>query len=113
MPVLGALKSHWFHVLLAIADRPLHGYGIRQEVAERTEGTIKLWPGVLYRSIKALTEKGWLAEVDPPGDAPEDARDRRYYAITPTGLEALAAETARMSAYVAAARDKQVPFRHV
>ena len=56
MPVRGALKTHWIHILLAIANRPLHGYGIRQEVAERTEGTVMLWPGLLYRSIQALTK---------------------------------------------------------
>ena len=112
MPVRGALKAHWFQILLAIADRPLHGYGIRQEVDARTGGTIKLWPGLLYRSIKALKEQGWIREVDPPEDAPGDSRDRRYFGITPMGLGALADETDRLAAYVAAARDKDVPFRH-
>jgi len=112
MTVPGEMKSHWFHVLLAVADRPLHGYGIRQDVAERTDDTVRLWPGVLYRSIKALTEKGWIREVPTPDDAPDDARDRRYYGITPTGLEALGAETARLAAYVNDARAKQVPFGH-
>jgi len=112
MPTGSGLKPHWFQILLAVADGPLHGYGIRAEVAERTEGTVTLWPGLLYRSIHALTERGWICESDPPAEAPDDARDRRYYQITPMGLEALGAEAGRMSGYLQVAREKQVPFRH-
>ncbi|NNM34221.1 MAG: PadR family transcriptional regulator [Gemmatimonadetes bacterium] len=108
-----SMKTNWFHILLAVADAPLHGYGIRQEVAERTGGTVTLWPGVLYRSLKALMELGWIRESDPPDDAPADARRRRFYAVTPSGLEALGREAGRMNAYLQAARDKGVPFRHV
>ena len=112
MPARGSLKSPWFHILLAIADRPLHGYGIRQEVAERTDGTVILWPGVLYRSIKALSSEGWISECEAPEDAPADARERRYFAITASGLSVLAEEVARLSSYLAAAQDKNVPFSH-
>ena len=108
-----SMKTNWFHILLAVADAPLHGYGIRQDVAERTGGTVKLWPGVLYRSLQALMELGWIRDVDAPEDAPLDARNRRYYAATPLGIEALGHEAARMSAYLRTARDKGVPFRHV
>ena len=108
-----SMKTNWFHILLAVADAPLHGYGIRQDVAERTGGAVKLWPGVLYRSLKALMELGWIREAEPPEDSPTDARDRRFYAVTPSGLEALGREVGRMNAYLQAARDKGVPFLHV
>jgi hypothetical protein len=39
------LKPHWFHVLLSLADREQHGYGIMQEVLDRTGGKVRLWPG--------------------------------------------------------------------
>jgi DNA-binding PadR family transcriptional regulator len=32
------LKTHWFHVLLSLADQEQHGYGIMQEVLDRTQG---------------------------------------------------------------------------
>jgi len=34
-----------FHILLALSDGDVHGYGIVQEVAEHTGGQIKLGPG--------------------------------------------------------------------
>ena len=34
------LKPHWFHVLLSLADQEQHGYGIMQEVLDRTEGKV-------------------------------------------------------------------------
>jgi hypothetical protein len=32
------LKPHWFHVLLSLSGEPGHGYGIMQEVLDRTAG---------------------------------------------------------------------------
>ena len=34
-----------FHILIALADKPRHGYGIMQEVADRTAGKIVMSPG--------------------------------------------------------------------
>ena len=42
------LKPKVLHILLAVADGPRHGYSIMQEVAERTEGQVRLWPAALY-----------------------------------------------------------------
>ena len=36
------LRTNWFHVLLCLADGEQHGYGIMQEVLERTDGTLPL-----------------------------------------------------------------------
>jgi hypothetical protein len=46
------LKPHWFHVLLSLADQEQHGYGIMQEVLDRTSGKVRLWPATLYGTIK-------------------------------------------------------------
>src|SRR4051794_32703385 len=50
------LKPHWFHVLLSLADREQHGYGIMQEVLERTGGKVRLWPATLYGTLKRLID---------------------------------------------------------
>ena len=42
-----ALEPHSFQILLALADRDLHGLGIMNEVLERTGGRMRLWPGML------------------------------------------------------------------
>lgn len=113
MTLRASMKTNWFHILLAVADSPLHGYGIRRDVAERTGGTVKLWPGVLYRSLEALMELGWIREADAPEGAPADARARRFYTVTPSGLEALGREVGRMDGYLRTAREKGVPIVHV
>jgi DNA-binding PadR family transcriptional regulator len=41
------LSTAEFHILLAIADGELHGYGIMQEVRSTTHGSVRLGPGTL------------------------------------------------------------------
>jgi len=103
-----SLKRNAFQILLCLADKELHGYGIRSEVLERTEGTVKLWPGMLYRTIGKLADEGLVEPCPPPASAPEDGRDRQYYRATPAGRSALEAEARRMAAYVETARSKAV-----
>ena len=100
------LTPQWFQILLALAEHPLHGYGIMSDVLGRTEGRMKLWPGVLYGSLKRLTDAGLVEETDPPAGAPRDRMERRYYRITRDGRRALRAEANRLAAYVEAARSR-------
>jgi DNA-binding PadR family transcriptional regulator len=102
------LKPQWFHILLAIADRPLHGTAIVEEVLDRTEGTVRLWPGMLYGSLREMADRGLIEEVDPPDDAPTEGGKRRFYAIRPPGRLALRAEVQRLAVFVRAARAKNV-----
>jgi DNA-binding PadR family transcriptional regulator len=91
-----------FHILIALADQPLHGYGIMLDIAERSNGQVKLSPGTLYGSIKLMLEGGLIEEIaDRP--AAEDER-RRYYRLTRDGREAARQEMARMSALLNHAR---------
>jgi DNA-binding PadR family transcriptional regulator len=90
------LKPHWFHVLLSLADEEQHGYGIMQEVLERTDGKVRLWPATLYGTLKRLMEEDLIAESDQrPAPELDDAR-RRYYRLTTLGRRVLAAESARL-----------------
>jgi len=43
-----------FHVLLALSDGEKHGYAILKEVAEQTQGEVRLSAGTLYGIIKRL-----------------------------------------------------------
>jgi len=90
------LKSHWFHVLLSLADQEQHGYGIMQEVLERTHGKVRLWPATLYGTLKRLMDEDLIEESgDRPAPELDDAR-RRYYRMTALGRRVLAAESARL-----------------
>lgn len=93
-----------FHVLLAIADEPRHGYAIIKEVSSRTGGAVELGTGTLYGIIKRLLAEGLAVESHrrPPADS--DDERRRYYRLTPHGRKALADETARLEDMVTAAR---------
>jgi DNA-binding PadR family transcriptional regulator len=102
------LKPHWFHILLALADHDLHGLGIMEEVSTRTEGTVHLWPGMLYGALRRMLELGFVVERQQPPDAQPGGGKPRYYGITEPGRQALAEEVGRLSTYVTAARGKNV-----
>jgi DNA-binding PadR family transcriptional regulator len=94
------LKPHWFHVLLSLAEQEQHGYGIMQEVLERTAGKVRLWPATLYGTIKRLMEEGLTEEAGGrPASEHDDAR-RRYYRLTPLGRRVLKAECQRLEELV-------------
>lgn len=97
-----------FHILLALADRERHGYGIMQEVQERTNGEVKLGPGTLYGAIKRLIADGLIAESDQRPDPVMDDERRTYYQLTPFGLKVTQAEVNRLADMVAQARAKRV-----
>ena len=101
------LKPQWFHILLSLAAEEQHGYGIMQDVLERTMGKVRLWPATLYGSIKRLIEAD-LIEESPRRPAPEldDAR-RRYYRLTPLGRRVLDAECSRLQELVDAIHTKR------
>ncbi len=102
------MKPHWLQILLAVADGPQHGTAIMEEVLERTEGSMKLWPGTLYGSLRELQAEGWLRETEAPEGAPTEGGKRRFYGITPEGTEVLAVEITRLESFVSAARAKRV-----
>jgi DNA-binding PadR family transcriptional regulator len=96
------LKTQWFHILLTLASGEQHGYGIMQEVLNRTEGKVRLWPATLYGSIKRLIEAELIAESDErPAPELDDAR-RRYYRLTALGSQVLDAECERLQELVRA-----------
>src|SRR5271154_1277715 len=101
------LKPQWFHVLLSLAGEEQHGYGIMQEVLERTGGKVRLWPATLYGSLKRLIEAELIEESDErPAPELDDAR-RRYYRLTAVGRRVLDAECDRLQELVRAIRLQQ------
>jgi DNA-binding PadR family transcriptional regulator len=103
------LSEAVFQILLALADRERHGYGIIQEVDERTGGRVLLGPGTLYGAIKRLRGQGLIEEADtaPEPEGDEDER-RRYYRLTPLGREVAVLEARRLERLLEAARGKDL-----
>ena len=100
------LTSQAFHVLIALAARDQHGYGIMQDIASRTQGKIRLGAGTLYGLIKRLLEDGLIVEVRETKRPPksEDDSRRRYYHLTPKGRRTAQAEVVRLNELLEQAR---------
>jgi DNA-binding PadR family transcriptional regulator len=96
------LPAAVFHILLALAGEERHGYGILQDVAARSEGSVRLGPATLYRSIQRMLDDELIEEVDERA-AGDDER-RRYYRVTPFGRAVASAEAARLADLVRLAR---------
>ncbi len=94
------LKPHWFHVLLSLSGGEQHGYGIMQEVLDRTSGKVRLWPATLYGTLKRLTDEDLISESDDRPSAELDDARRKYYRLTPLGRRVLAAESERLQELV-------------
>ena len=90
------LSPPFFHILLSLGEGERHGYALKREIAARTDGKLKLGPGVLYGSINKLLELGLIEESDERPDPHLDDERRRYYRITTLGRQVARAEAARM-----------------
>ncbi|HYN06387.1 MAG TPA: PadR family transcriptional regulator [Vicinamibacterales bacterium] len=102
------LTPAMFHVLVALADEPRHGYAIIKEVSARTAGRVELGTGTLYGIVKRLLAEGLGVESRTRPPAGSDDERRRYYRLTAFGKRVVAAETARLEAMVTAARATQM-----
>jgi PadR family transcriptional regulator PadR len=84
-----SMTGQAFFVLTALAGGPRHGYGIVSEVADLSQGRVKLKIGSLYGVLDRLTVEG-LIEADR--EEAHDGRLRRYFRLTRDGRRALAEE---------------------
>ena len=103
---MGGHSSQALHILLALAERDQHGYGIMQDVEERTAGKLRLSAGTLYGAIKRLLEEGLIVEL-PETQRPKGANDdprRRYYRLTAQGRKAAVEEVDHMAKLVKQAK---------
>src|SRR5215475_10594370 len=106
--VLQPLPSAAFQILLALAGEDLHGYGIMRQVAEQTDGRIRLGPGTLYSSIRVLLENGLIEELATREDASAGDARRRYYRLTSAGLKLARVEAEKLADVLRIARSKKI-----
>jgi DNA-binding PadR family transcriptional regulator len=106
--LIDPLPSAAFHILLALAEEDLHGYAIMREVAELTQGRVRLGPGTLYSSIKTLLEAELIAEVDERGGDDSSGERRRYYRLTAGGRKLARVEAERLADTLRLARVKRI-----
>jgi len=74
------------------ADPAAEIAALKREIAKRTNGKLKLGPGVLYGSINKMLDLGLIEESDERPDPHLDDERRRYYRITSLGRQVARAE---------------------
>jgi len=97
------LTPKGFHLLMALAERPMNGYQLGHSIEETTSGTIRLSPGSLYENIHRLKTRRLIREARANTDQ-RDGRGQRFYELTDLGLDVLKAEVARLTGDLAAAK---------
>lgn len=74
-------------ILAALAEAPLHGYGIVRAIRGRSEGILKLGEGQLYPILHRLEEEG---TVRGDWEMQEGKPPRKVYSLTQAGSAKLA-----------------------
>jgi len=97
------LSSAALHILLALAESDLHGYGIMQSVKRQSGGTFKLGPGTLYANLDRLLASGLVGEAERKM---KNGEARREYCLTSSGSRALRLEVLRLRQVVNVARTR-------
>jgi DNA-binding PadR family transcriptional regulator len=98
------LRPVELEILVTLAAGERHGYAIIQETDARTDGSLRLETGTLYRALHRLVKAGLAKPTARRAAGDSEDERRRYYAITDLGRRVAAAEAARLSRLVAAAR---------
>lgn len=83
------------HVLMALARRDRHGYGIVQDIEELSDGRLSLVPGNLYTVLRRLLEWRWIEEAEADG-TDSGGPPRRIYSLTSRGRLVLGVELDRL-----------------
>ena len=89
-----------FEILLAVAEGERHGYDVMLEIERRTGGRISPNSGTLYRALDRLVGEGLLTSAVRS----VEGEGRRVFSLSPLGRAVAAAEAARLSDQVLAAR---------
>lgn len=97
-----------FDILLALVDRPRHGYGVIKEIEGRAGQPMKSSTGTLYLAIQRLEDEGLLEESPEPPDPDEHDSRRRYYRLTTLGRSVAAAEARRLAGRLGVAHEKEL-----
>ncbi len=94
------MQEATFLILTALAAGSRHGYGIITDVAEISDGHVRLRAGTLYSALDRLRLDGLIC-IDR--EEIVENRLRRYYRLTPEGSRQLATEAARFQSNAEAA----------
>ena len=98
------LRAADFQILMLLAEKPMHAYGISKATEDNGPGGVRLEIGSLYRTLNRLRTDGLLRETETAESGPQN-QPRRAYGITDLGRRVAQAEAERLEAVLAMARD--------
>ncbi len=96
------LTTQAFYVLLALTERPLHGYGVRDQIARDSGSRLILAPGTIYGILRRLNKAALVERLEGP--------QPRYH-LTDRGRLHLNDEARRLEHAVIDARQKLGTFK--
>lgn len=96
------LRRVEFHILLSLATRERHGYGIIRDIEARGDSSPPDL-GTMYRALARMVEAG-LIEAAGRGAKDGGEERRNNYRITNTGVRVARAEARRLETMMQAAR---------
>jgi DNA-binding PadR family transcriptional regulator len=74
-------------ILTLLAERPMHGYEVMQELSQRSDGLWQPSAGSIYPTLQQLEDEGLVAATESDG--------RRVFSLTDAGKAAAAEQTSR------------------
>ena len=86
-------------ILQTLQPGPAHGHTIAHVIEHRSDALLQVQHGSLYPALHRLEDRGWVASF---WGTSENNRKARYYRLTPSGKEQLAARTSRWEELVSA-----------
>jgi DNA-binding PadR family transcriptional regulator len=79
-------------ILLSLAEAPRHGYALLKDIADLSDGKVRLSTGTLYGALHRLLAAGLIERFEQS----DTSRDKQAYGLTRNGVKALRAELDRM-----------------
>ena len=100
------LRQNWLHILVSLAEGDRHGSAIARDVLDQTDGTLRLWPATLYRTLDDMVAAGLIVELSGDDFPDGESTRRRYYRMTPIGRSDLTTAIERMATVAGTARKR-------
>jgi DNA-binding PadR family transcriptional regulator len=76
------LTDSMYYILLSLIE-PLHGYGIKQKIADLSHGEIEIGPASLYTILKKLVTRDLIVLLD------DNENRKKTYQISESGRDLL------------------------
>jgi len=91
-PTEGPLTEPVLLILMALVDRPRHGYALMKEIEALSQGRVRLSTGTMYGALRRLLGDEWIERFE----SDDTSREKQAYRLTAPGRRQLQLELERM-----------------